>query len=395
MTNKNYIMKKIVFLSLTLLFSLSLFAQNVDNGGKYGPYVTNKFFDNWFISFGAGTQVLFGEHDNNASFKDRLSPAVDFSIGKWVTPSIGFRAQYSGYEAVGVVRDPLAKFITGPSSKLAGFYDEKFNFFNLHADVLWNLSSTIGGYRMDRTIEFIPFLGVGYAKSWKKNVNPEFKEAAAVTGLINKVRLSDALNLNLEIRALLVNRRFDGYNVGNGIEEIVSATVGFTYNFAKRGFNRYQPPIVPDYSPYNNRIDELERRIRDAEDKSSKLSRELTAAKESEPKVVNVVEYVVSPIAIFFPIGQSRLTDKDLINIGNFAEIVKKSGKKYKIMGSADSATGSRRINQKLSEDRANAVYNALVNKFGVNPQQLEVIAKGDKNEPFDKPILNRVVILE
>ncbi|MPN24467.1 Outer membrane protein 41 [bioreactor metagenome] len=64
-------------------------------------------------------------------------------------------------------------------------------------------------------------------------------------------------------------------------------------------------------------------------------------------------------------------------------------------MGSADAATGNKRINQKLSEDRANAVYNALVNKFGVNASQLEVIANGDQKEPFDKPVLNRVVILE
>lgn len=135
--------------------------------------------------------------------------------------------------------------------------------------------------------------------------------------------------------------------------------------------------------------------IADSDAKAKKLASDLQAEKNKKPEVIKSVEYVAAPLAVFFPISQSRLTDMDLINLGNFAEVVKKSGKRYKIMGSADKATGNKRINLKLSQDRANAVYNALVNKFGVNPDQLEVIAKGDENEPFNKPVLNRVVILE
>jgi outer membrane protein OmpA-like peptidoglycan-associated protein len=386
--------KKLLTVTI-LLFSVAGFAQEQNEGNKYGPFLTNKFFDNWFISAGGGVQVLYGEHDNVASFGKRFSPALDFSVGKWITPSIGVRGQFAGFSAKGLVNSSTAKFIEGASSDHAGYWDEKFSFFNLHGDLLWNISNSIGGYRTDRTWEFIPFLGVGYARSWKVNVNPVYKEAAASTGVINKIRLSDAFNLNLELRALLVNDRFDGFEIGQGIEEIVSATVGFTYNFARRGFDKYKEPIIPDYTPYTSKISDLEKQIADADVKAKKLSSDLAVEKNRKPEIVKSVEYIASPLAIFFPISQSRLTDMDLINLGNFAEAVKKSGKKYKIMGSADKATGSKKINMKISQDRANAVYNALVNKFGVNPSQLEVIAKGDENEPFGKPVLNRVVILE
>lgn len=379
-----------------MLFTVAAFAQQQPQANKYGPYLTNKFFDNWFISAGGGVQVLYGEFDTEASFGKRLAPAIDISLGKWITPSIGLRAQYAGLSAKGVTKNSTAKFITGTSSDLPGYYDEEFSLFNFHGDVLWNISNTIGGYRMDRTWEFIPFLGVGYAKSWKENVNPQYKEASATAGLINKLRLSDALNLNLELRVLMVNDRFDGFEIGQGIEEIVSATVGFTYNFANRGFERYVEPIAPDYTPYTGKISELEKRIADADAKARKLANDLAAAEQAKkPEYVNTVEYVAYPLAVFFPIGQSRLSDKDLINLGSFAEVVKKSGKSYKLMGSADKATGNKKLNQKLSEDRANAVLQALVNKFGVNANQLQVIAKGQENEPFDKPVLNRVVILE
>ncbi|NCB18511.1 MAG: hypothetical protein EOM61_02690 [Bacteroidia bacterium] len=386
--------KKFLIFSI-MLFSVAAMAQEQTQANKFGPYLTNKFFDNWFISAGGGVQVLYGEHDNVASFGKRFAPAIDISLGKWITPTIGVRAQYAGLSAKGLVANSTAKFIEGASSEHSGYYDEKFNFFNLHGDLLWNISNSIAGYRSDRTWEFIPFLGVGYARSWKENVNPKYKEASATAGLINKIRLSDAVNLNLELRALMVNDRFDGFEIGQGIEEIVSATVGFTYNFAKRGFERFVPVAPADYTPYTGKIADLEKKISDMDAQKAKMAADLEAAKNKKPEVVKSVEYVAAPLAIFFPIGQSRLTDKDLINIGSFAEVLKKSGKTYKIMGSADAATGNKRINQKLSEDRANAVYNALVNKFGVNASQLEVIANGDQKEPFDKPVLNRVVILE
>jgi outer membrane protein OmpA-like peptidoglycan-associated protein len=380
---------------MILLISVAAYAQGQNEGNKYGPYVTNKFFDNWFISVGGGVQVLYGEHDNVAAFGKRLTPALDFSLGKWITPTIGVRGQFAGFSAKGLAGSALAKFKEGASSEHTGYWDEKFSFFNLHGDLLWNISNSIGGYRADRTWEFIPFLGVGYAKSWKENVNPTYKEATASTGVINKIRLSDAFNFNIELRALLVNDRFDGFEIGQGIEEIVSATVGFTYNFPRRGFDKYKEPIIPDYTPYTSKISDLEKQIAVTDAKAKKLAADLNVEKNKKPEIVKSVEYIASPLAIFFPISQSRLTDMDLINLGNFAEAVKKSGKKYKILGSADKATGSKKINMKISQDRANAVYNALVNKFGVNPAQLEVIAKGDENEPFAKPVLNRVVILE
>ena len=59
-----------------------------------------------------------------------------------------------------------------------------------------------------------------------------------------------------------------------------------------------------------------------------------------------------------------------------------------------DEATGSAKWNQKLSEERAQAVYDALV-KEGVNKDQLELIGFGGTANMFGKNFLNRVVILE
>jgi outer membrane protein OmpA-like peptidoglycan-associated protein len=389
-------MKKI--LTLVLLFSaVATFAQQADNKteGKYGPYLTNGFFDNWFISAGGGVQIFYGEFDNDLSLGKRLAPSIDISLGKWISPNVGIRAQYAGLSVNGEVKGLQGRYRDVAISGCTGCYKEKFNMFNLHGDFLWNISNVIGGYRADRTWSFIPFMGAGYAKSWKENVTSPVKEVGFSTGLINKIRLGDAVDLNVELRVLLVNERFDGLSIGEGIEELPSATVGFTYNFPKRNFDRPAKPIVPDYTPYTSKISDLEKQISDADAKAAKLANDLNAEKNRKPATITKTEYIASPMAVFFPINNSKLTDKDLINLGNFADMIKKSGNHFKILGSADKATGNKKYNMKLSKDRANRVYDALVNKFGVNPGQLEVIAKGDADEPFAKPVLNRVVILQ
>ncbi|MDD3990268.1 MAG: OmpA family protein [Bacteroidales bacterium] len=388
-------MKKILTLIL-LLSSVATYAQQTETAAesKYGPFLTNKFFDNWFLSVGGGAQVFFGEFDGELGLGDRIAPAFDVSLGKWITPAIGLRGQFAGLKVKGAVMGLQGRYREGATGT-ANLYEENFSMFNLHGDLLWNISNTIAGYNPSRFWSFVPFAGVGYARSWKEDVNPVVKEVGFSTGLLNKLRLSDAVDLNLELRALLVNERFDGLEIGEGIEELTSATIGFTYNFKKRGFDRPEKPIVPDYTPYTSKISDLEKQIAAADAAAKKLASDLSAEKNKKPQTITKTEYVVAPMAVWFPINGTKLTDKDLINLGNYAETIKKSGNKFKILGSADKATGSKKINQKLSEGRASAVYDALVNKFGVDPSKLEVIAKGDENEPFDKPVLNRVVILE
>ncbi|MBQ7824344.1 MAG: OmpA family protein, partial [Bacteroidaceae bacterium] len=70
--------------------------------------------------------------------------------------------------------------------------------------------------------------------------------------------------------------------------------------------------------------------------------------------------------------------------------------KKYKIIGSADKGTGSAKFNQTLSQKRAEKVKSILVDKFGVDASQLEVVAKGGvaNQDPFSKGALNRNVIV-
>lgn len=55
--------------------------------------ITNPFWSNWFFSVGGGAQVLYGNTDHIGKLGRRISPSLNVSLGKWVTPGFGLRMQ--------------------------------------------------------------------------------------------------------------------------------------------------------------------------------------------------------------------------------------------------------------------------------------------------------------
>ena len=64
-------------------------------------------------------------------------------------------------------------------------------------------------------------------------------------GIINKFRISNAFDINLELSAMGVEDKFDGEVGGDhGYDGVLSATVGLTYRFPARGFRRPMPQLI-------------------------------------------------------------------------------------------------------------------------------------------------------
>jgi len=121
-----------------------------------------------------------------------------------------------------------------------------------------------------------------------------------------------------------------------------------------------------------------------------------------EKEVVKQVEKLVNnevpaSTAIFFQIGKATLTSKDKARIKLYAEAINstKDNSVYVVNGYADKKTGSARTNQRISEKRAEAVYNALV-EAGVDPSRLEKQAFGGVDALFfNNDVLSRTVIIK
>ena len=392
-------MKHICLFALLLFSGLAAQAQetgsrdNRDAQGRIvrGPYETNRLFDNIFVGVAGGVNLYFGENDSEGKFGKRLAPALDIHVGKWFTPSIGARVGYAGLQAKGwtTAGTLYAKKADG------NLFQEKFGVMYLHADAMWNFSNAVSGYREDRTWNFVPYAGVGWARSYGNDSHDN--EIGFDVGLLNVVRLCKSLDLTLEARCLLVNQRFDGVGGGRLGEGMLSVTAGLAYKFNRRGFTRASNVQPIDITPYLNRIRGLEENNSELASKNSVLNDENEKLRNAPAKVVVEQKVSASPVVLFFKIGKATLDSKELTNLEFYVKNAIKADKDktFTLIGSADKATGSRELNQRLSEQRMEYVYNLLKNKYGVAPDRLVKKAEGDTNNRFAEPELNRAVIVE
>lgn len=351
---------------------------------------TNHFWDNWFVSAGFGGQIIFGNHDKQVKFFDRIAPALDIAVGKWFTPGIGVRLMYSGLSVKGATqKEGHGEFPTHstgvdvPGKGGDGYWlmKQKFDFYNLHLDALFNMSNILCGYNEKRVYNCTPYLGLGWARVWE---SPQSMEVSANVGILNSFRLNDALNLNLDIRGAYVSDRFDGELGGRWGEGIWSATVGLTYRFKQRGWGRSKTIV---------RTHDRQRELKAMQDKLNDMQAQLAQRKRDS---ITVVRTLAAANFVIFKIDTWDLTKESRVQLGLFAETIKKADPNavYIITGYADKGTGSIERNVILSKNRARVVYECLVNEFGVPKKQLRVDHKGGVDNMFyNDPRLSRAVI--
>ncbi len=394
-------MKKILMLLALAGLTSAAWAQNstsevveyevIQVQDKY-QVITNPFWSNWFFSIGGGAEATFGDNDSAGSFGKRISPTLNVSVGKWFTPGLGLRLQYSGLQARGFTYDAGADYVKGTQLK-DGYYKQRFDYMNLHGDVMFNLNALFGGYNQHRVYEIIPYVGAGFTHNYSK---PHREALSVNAGIINKFRISNAIDINLELSAMGVEDKFDGEVGGDhGYDGVLSATVGLTYRFPARGFRRPMPQLISQIE-----LAAMQDKLAAMGAQNAQLKNALIQAQNQPVAEVTETEVIVpdpdiAPRTVFFTIGSAELSPREIMNLSYLAEQMKQfPNVTYTVNGYADSATGTPAFNKELSLKRAQAVKDALVKNYGIAADRLNIEAGGGVDK-FGQPILNRVVLVK
>lgn len=378
---------------------------------------TNYFLDNCFVTFGIGTQIFIGDNEKHMRLKDLMTPATDFSIGKWFSSGLGLAISYSGYKMKGLWNERYAgqyfktnKPYSNPVNYKGGKYrlfEQKTNFYNLHIDALINLSNIFCGYNENRIYNFIPYIGAGWIQGYKNNDNRKGGDISFNAGIINRFRLSDALDLNITLRGALVNDDFDGETSGRAYQGLTSLepenfeagaqnhdldgyggiTIGLTYRFKKRGWEKARSVKI-------NHSNEKE--IARLKEELNILRAQNETLKNSNVPVYSEKEIITFPYLVNFVIDKVNIANRERVNLKTIAEMIKSTPEKtYLICGYADKFTGSAKRNQWLAEQRAKNVYKVLTTEFNVSPEQLVIGHKGGvENMYYDDPQVSRSVVV-
>ena len=352
-----------------------------------GPYQTNQFSDNWFIGIGGGINVLLNE-----GYEAKIGPSLDVNFGKWFTPSVGMRAGYQGLN-FNSVKD-------GNS--------DRFGYMYFHGDFLWNASNAISGYKETRFWNLVPYVHTGFFRSYGAG-SSEFSdnEFALGAGLLHNLRLTDRLDVIIDMRATVVNGSIHG---SSGAAVLPSVTAGLAFDLGWPNFVRTSSILGAVEADYAERGAILEAAIVALEAANAALEVENLSLKKRNSDLGKTVQQVIreeaeaeaeviqmQPITVYFGIGQAVLDKLELEHLDFYARnIIEKVNAdpsvSIVIMGSADSNTGTAARNRHLSEARGKYIVSLLSEKYGID--ETRVVLRSEVVKAKDNPEMDRAVII-
>ena len=362
---------------------------NRDEYGKVvrGPYETNRLGDNWFIGAGGGINILLNE-----GYDVKIGPSLDASFGKWFTPSVGMRAGYQGLNFNSVLDDNTVKY----------------GYMYIHGDFLWNISNALGGYKETRFWNFTPYLHAGYFRSYGTDGSDYANNELAVgAGLLHNLRLTDRLDIVIDMKAIAVNGSIHG---SSGVAVLPSVTAGLSVDLGYPGFVRTSSIVGAVEMAAAEQAAVLETAMAALEVANASLQAENSNLKKKNSDLNKTVQnlkntekptdapYVaMQPITVYFSIGKAVLDDLELQHLDfyvrNIIDKVKADPEVgIVVMGSADSNTGTVKRNKSLSEARGEYIMNLLTTKYGISKAKISV--KSEVVKAKADPEMDRAVII-
>ena len=339
--------------------------------------VSEDFQKHAFFNIMGGLQYTLGE----AKFGDLLSPNIQLGLGYQFSPVFAARLQANAWQSKGgwngYGNPPLTQ-------------DYKYKYVAPGVDLMFNLSNLLCGWNPSRVFNVTAFVGGGANFAWG---NDEVNDIAAGIrnlsgyeleylwdgskvrpfgrgGLELGFRLSDAVQLNVEGNANILSDKYNSKKAGNA-DWYFNALVGLRVNLGKsvaRNTNDvYRDVIVNDT-----------------------IYKYITVPAPPKPIVKP------DPITrnIFFELNKWDIRDSEMQKVRDLVDYLNRYPKaKVSMCGYADVQTGNERINDRLGEQRVNAVKEMLVNQFGIDAARIATDSKGDREQPFSVNEQNRVTI--
>ena len=349
----------------------------------------------WYIQLQGGAQYTLGEID----FSDLISPNVQVALGRQFSPVFGARLAVNAWQSKAGIE------------AAGNTYKWKWMYVAPGIDLTFNLSNLFCGFNPNRIFNFSVFGGLGANIGWDNKIN-DIKAAAAAlypytttatgssentqyawdgtkvrvfgrAGVAADFKVSDAVSLGLEVNANTLSDRYNSKKAGNW-DWYFNALAGVKINLGKTYSTRtIEAPKVPEKV--------IERVIERVVEKPAPQVVEPTRA-VAEKKEVEETKFRRD--IFYLKAGKTWIDKSEYHKVKEVADYMKEHPNcTVEITGYADRGTGNPKINNNLSQRRAQAVANMLIRNYGIKKNRIKVDFKGDTIQPFAKEIENRVAI--
>lgn len=387
-------------------------AQEVVEGESVTQFTcdnTNRYYqswrNNWFIQLGAGVNQPFVERGSGPNRvgkmvnRKEMTAVYNVGVGHWFSPYLGARLN-----AIGGSLHWNTPTIEEPNNGWT-----KARHVNLNAELMWDMCNSIAGVNPDRVVSVIPFVGIGGDYMWR--IHDTKGRPAAATNIVAdngqlktstwtlpvtagfqlRFRLSQVVDFFAEARASFYGDNWNEVAYGRPIEANIACIGGLDFNINGRTWETYNEcESMAQLANMNNQVNLL---------RAENLAQAQEIADlQNRPVVTEVIEKDCPDVPLLstvrFTINSAEIMPTEEVNLYNMAQWMKANpDQTITICGFADKDTGTSEYNMELSKKRADVVYKALTEKYGVNPKNLKVKYDGSNVQPYGENDWNRIVI--
>ena len=356
-------MKKIFVIALTaVLTAMSANAQCCGKeegkaccgGCKYNP--------SWFVNFQGGIQL-----PNTPGMGHLISPVFGLNVGRNISPLFSTRLGIEGCNS------KVYNEFTGEK--------QSFKYATGSFDAMVNLLNLISPKR--RALNLYGIAGVGLNWSGMATTNSSKFSPNIRVGAQLDWRVAKNLAFNLEYRADNTNDQFNGRLEPGSHDWYTSLLLGVSL-------------VLPDAKPQVV-VKDNSAELKALNDRINALQAENAALKNRKPEVKEVVKTIVDKQTVlpnvFFQCAKSNISTQQAANVKAIADFLKANPNSNVTIKGYASPEGNPEVNQKLSEARAKAVADMLINKLGISADRIKTEAGGATSDIYPVNELNRVAV--
>lgn len=346
-------------------------------------YISNSFWDNFYIQGAYTGRMLFSSDDTSLSFGDRVKSGFSISVGKQFHPDYGVRLSFGGMRLDGWSRssdglfayddgwvegfDPVEEYWKGQGVDTKNGYKKEIKYYEIDADFMFDLYNIFTpNNRMNRRWKAEGYVGLGYLRAMKYHGMEDNRKVSLRLGVMGEYKITPRLGINLEVGTHITDASFTG-GIGKGDKfcSILAGSIGLRWNISRnQGFRVVRLVPQSQVAALNNAVSSVTQH----------------SYVESDPVMQERqgIGTLLIPSVVFFPDKNEYNAELQELNIFRMARyMMRYKDIKVAVVGN----TGG--TNERLARRRAEQIRDILVNKYGIFPERL-VVRTYDVNAKYN-----------